>query len=182
MCIVLVVIAGSGWFAYRTVFAGNAATLPASAPAASEGTTTGSHPPAHTPPAGKQEYRNEQYRFALFYPQGLAVQTYDEGNGASTITISNSDESQSFQIFIVPYDKTQVDQARFKLDEPSGVISQPTNIQIAGVSAMMFLGSNSIMGDTREVWFIRGGYLFEVNTYKDLDSWLSQIMQTWVFI
>ena len=46
----------------------------------------------------------------------------------------------------------------------------------------MFFGSNSIMGDTREVWFVHGGYLFEVNTYKDLDSWLSQIMQTWVFI
>jgi hypothetical protein len=38
------------------------------------------------------------------------------------------------------------------------------------------------MGDAREVWFIKSGYLFEVTTYKPLDSWLSQILQTWKFL
>jgi hypothetical protein len=43
----------------------------------------------------------------------------------------------------------------------------------------MFFGRNSIMGDTREVWFVHSGSLFEVTTYKELDAWLSQIMATW---
>ena len=30
----------------------------------------------------------------------------------------------------------------------------------------MFYGSNSIMGDTREIWFINTGLLYEVTTYK----------------
>jgi hypothetical protein len=180
--IVLAVLAGGGWFIYQNFFAGSTSTFPNSAPDASASATTGPLLPARTPPAGQAEYRNEQYRFALFYPQELAVKTYDEGNGASTVTISNSDESQSFQIFIVPYDKTQVDQARFKMDEPSGVLGQPTNVVVGGAQAVMFFGNNAIMGDTREVWFVRGGYLFEVTTYKDLDAWLSQIMATWEFI
>jgi hypothetical protein len=46
----------------------------------------------------------------------------------------------------------------------------------------MFYGNNAIMGDTREVWFIHSGLLYEVTTYKQLDSWLGQIMQTWTFI
>jgi hypothetical protein len=46
----------------------------------------------------------------------------------------------------------------------------------------MFYGSNSVMGDTREIWFIHGGFLYEVTTYKELDSRLVPIMQTWQFI
>jgi hypothetical protein len=45
----------------------------------------------------------------------------------------------------------------------------------------MFFGSNSVMGDTREIWFIHGSFLYEVTTYKELDSWLAPIMQTWQF-
>jgi hypothetical protein len=59
--------------------------------------------------------------------------------------------------------------------------SYPTPVTIDGVPATMFFGSNSIMGDTREIWFIHGGFLYEVTTYKQLDSWLTPIMQTWQF-
>jgi hypothetical protein len=47
--------------------------------------------------------------------------------------------------------------------------------------ATMFYGSNSIMGDTHEIWLIKDGFLYEVMTYKQLDSWLAPIMQTWQF-
>jgi hypothetical protein len=53
---------------------------------------------------------------------------------------------------------------------------------IDGTQATMFYGTNAIMGDTREVWFIKGGLLYEVTTYQQLDTWLAQIMQTWQFI
>ena len=45
----------------------------------------------------------------------------------------------------------------------------------------MFYGSNSIMGDTREIWFISAALLYEVTTYKQLDTWLTPILQTWHF-
>jgi hypothetical protein len=38
------------------------------------------------------------------------------------------------------------------------------------------------LGDTREIWFIRGGFLYEVATYKDQEAWLSEIMSTWKFL
>jgi hypothetical protein len=34
---------------------------------------------------------------------------------------------------------------------------------------------------SREIWFIHDGFLYEVTTYKELDSWLATIMQTWQF-
>jgi hypothetical protein len=42
----------------------------------------------------------------------------------------------------------------------------------------MFYGSNSVMGDTREIWLIHAGLLYEVTTYKQLDSWLAPMLQT----
>lgn len=41
---------------------------------------------------------------------------------------------------------------------------------------------DAVLGDTREVWFIRNGYLYEVTTLKPLEGWLQDIVQTWKFI
>jgi hypothetical protein len=67
--------------------------------------------------------------------------------------------------------------------------STPTALQIQRLKYNVLLcrfdarpsGERLRMGDTREVWFIHGGFLYEVTTYKQLDSWLAPIMQTWQF-
>jgi hypothetical protein len=138
--------------------------------------------PARTPPAGSNDYRNEHYRFELFYPQNLSVKEFDEGKGAVTITFQNPADSQGFQMFIVPYGERQVSAARFKQDEPSGVLKQPLDIQIDGTTGTTFEGHDTFLGDTREVWFIHDGYLFEITAPLSLDSWLTSIMITWKFI
>ena len=134
-----------------------------------------------TPPAGYKEYHSAQYHFSLFYPEGLNVTEYDEGNGGHTTTFEK-DINTGFQIFVTPYRPRQITAARFKMDEPSGVMQSPQQVSIAGVSATTFFSANDVMGNTREVWFIHGGYLYEVITYKVLDSWLAKIMKTWVFL
>ena len=61
-------------------------------------------------------------------------------------------------------------------------MQSPTDILVDDARGTMFFGKNGIMGDTREVWFIHGGFLYEVTTYKELDTWLGGIMRTWKFI
>ena len=56
------------------------------------------------------------------------------------------------------------------------------DIAVDGMPAKSFFGYNDQMGDTREVWFIHGGFLYEVTTYKPLDTWLTAILQSWKFI
>jgi len=148
---------------------------------ANDTTLTGPFPATRNAPKGSKTYRNTDYRFELFYPDDLTVKERDEGNNATTVTFEK-ESGEGFQIFIVPYGQRQVSRDRFAMDEPSGIIEKPIDVIINGVRGTMFFGKNGIMGDTREVWFIRGGYLFEVTTYKELDAWLSQIMATWKFI
>jgi hypothetical protein len=133
-------------------------------------------------PSDTREYRNTHYGFALFYPKDLVMKEYDEGRGVRTITFENPDNGFGFQIFIKPYTDRKVNSEVFKIDESSGVIKDSKPIVVAGVKGTEFYGHNDQMDDTSEIWFIHGGYLFEVYTYKPLDSWLAAIMKTWKFL
>ena len=176
--IISVTVLGGYWFfAHSNSPQASAFNLPAT-PQATSSSPVG----PRTSPAGYKEYRDTTYGFSLFYPQELSVKTYDEGAGAATIDFQNVQKGEGFQIFIAPYSGTTVSAQRFKQDEPSGVRNNPTFGLIDGASAASFYSTDPRLGDTYEVWFIHGSYLYEVTTLKPLDAWLQNIMQTWVFI
>lgn len=136
------------------------------------------------------EYADPEYHFKLSYPSDLAVQVYPEDDGARTVVFTSETPGIGFQVYVTPYDKNHIDDAQFRKDMPSGVMKDPQDIRVdgstslttGGVPAKIFYGRNDAMGDTREVWFIKGGYLYEVTTYKALDTWLGDIMLSWRFI
>ena len=132
-------------------------------------------------PPEMRPYKSLIFRFFLFYPDDLKVKEYTGGSD-STITFNNEKTGKGFQIFVIPYKEDKITPEQFKKDLPSGVVENPTEILIDGLNATMFYGKDATMGDTREVWFIKNGFLYEVTTYKDLDAWLSSIMQTWRFL
>ena len=131
---------------------------------------------------GKRQYSKKAFHFSLLYPENLQVQEYKEQGGGFTVTFQDVAAQQEVQVFVTPYGDAQITDARFKLDVPSGVKIDPTNIVVDGAKGMEFFSNAPTMDDTREVWFIKNGYLYEVTTFKELDSWLAQIMQTWKFI
>ena len=166
-----------GWDYLRLGGIGSSYTISASAgPGEASSSNTFSIPDGYMP------YSNSQFHFSVYYPPNLQLHTYHEDGGAFTVALQDPTTNAGFEVYVTPFSGTQIDAARFKLDEPSGTFLDPTNVLIAGTRATMFFGSNPIMGDTREVWFIKDGLLYEVTTYKPLDAWLSQIMQTWQFI
>lgn len=137
---------------------------------------------ARVVPEGMREYRNAAYHFSLLYPEELSVAEHQEGGGAITITFQNVERAEGFQTFIVPYGEPQVSEGRFRQDAPSGVRKNLTNIIVDGATGAAFYSTNLALGDTREVWFVHGGFLYEVTTLKSLDIWLDGIIQTWKFI
>jgi hypothetical protein len=179
----LIIIIGATSYALQRAHTSTATT------AAPQASTTSNIPAAapaafipRTPPQGWKEYNNATYDFSLFYPDDLSLADHDEPAGEHTAVFDDPEGNKGFQVFIVPYSGTQITQDRFLLDDPSGVMQDPTDVMVDGVRGTIFFSSNAIMGDTRELWFIRGGYLYEVTTYKPLDTWLADIMKTWQFI
>ena len=133
------------------------------------------------PPSGHVEYRNETYHFSFYHSPDEHIKEYDEGGGALTIALQNPQEVRGLQIFIVPYSESSISEERFRRDVPSGIRTAVENTYVAGVPAVTFISRDTFLGDTREVWFIRGGYLYEVTTFKGLSDWLVPIMNTWEF-
>jgi len=127
-------------------------------------------------------YENSAFRFGLLYPKTLSVREYKERDGALSVIFEDPADGKGLQIYVTPYSDTQITKERFQLDVSSGVMKEPTDIMVGGVRGTMFLSTHSLMGETREVWFINNGFLYEVVTYKALDAWLASIMQTWKFL
>ena len=144
-------------------------------------TSAVSAPTRRMPPAGTKEYKNARYGFSFLYPSDLSVATFPEGGGA-TITFQNVEKAEGFQIFITPYSEPQVSEKRFRQDVPSGVRKSLTNISVDGATGAAFYSTNAELGATREVWFVRGGFLYELTTLKPLDRWLGTIVKTWKFV
>jgi len=136
------------------------------------------------PPSGYVEYRNEKYGFYYYHSPEAKITEYNEGGGAMTITQENLSKMRGMQIFIVPYDGKIITDERFLRDAPSGVRYniESTNIGYIDVPAVTFNSYDQFLGDTREVWFIHNGYLYEVTTFKGFGDWFSGIMKTWRFI
>lgn len=137
--------------------------------------------PTQSDPQGFNRYVNAVFQFALLYPNTLNVREYKEKDGSFSVTFEEPTGQRGFQIYVTKYDSEQITRERFLLDSPSGVMNEQTDVVIDGVRGTMFFGRHSLMGDTREVWFIKNGYLYEVATYKELDAWLGSIMATWRF-
>lgn len=139
-------------------------------------------PNAREIPDGWKEYRNSTYLFSVLIPEALAVRAFEEGAGAASITFEHAADGKGFQVFIVPYSGNTVSAERFRSDVPSGVRRDPRDITVDGKTASLFYSTNPALGDTAEIWFISGGFLYEVTTLAPLDAWLLEIMQTWEFL
>lgn len=157
---------------------------------------------ARTPPAGYKEYRNTDYGFSVFYPENLPPTEYKDRGFALTVSFQSEAGKEGFQIYVAPINLprlasgeaggAKVSAERFKLDAPSGVMKNQERTSVDGAEAIAFEGLDYGIGETHEVWFIhgdparpddgQGGFLFEVTTYKELEEWLSAIMETWQFI
>jgi hypothetical protein len=67
------------------------------------------------------------------------------------------------------------------MDIPSGVRLQEEQITLAGVPAMAFVSEDAVLGPTREIWFLKDGYLFEITAPVSSEVWMSSILTTWTY-
>lgn len=135
------------------------------------------------PPSGYVRYQNDRYGFYFYHSPEANITEYDEGDGATTIVQENFSNLRGLQIFIVPYTEPTVSEERFKLDIPSGVIKNlaTTTLGKIKVPAITFNSFDENLGETREIWFIHEGHLYEITTFKGIRDWLTPIIQSWRF-
>jgi len=133
-------------------------------------------------PAGYVQYRNTKYGFSFYHLPDGKITEYDEGSGAETVVLENLQKVRGMQVFIVPYDRPLITQERFNEDEPSGVRINVQDASLDGVRAVTFNSTDIALGETREIWVIRNGYLYEITTFSGVGEWFTPIIQSWRWI
>jgi len=137
--------------------------------------------PARTPPQGYKEYRSEFYRFQVFYPQDMAVATRTHEGSAATIAFAGG-QGRTFSMLVQPYGKTDVAEALQQSELTQEQVQELREASIDGAPALAFFSTDPTLGETREVWFIQKGFLYQVVTRKADDAWLQQLLSTWLFL
>lgn len=132
--------------------------------------------------SGGVQYENVRYGFSLRYPTGLAVQEFDEGTDSFTIVFQKPGEQVGFQIYITPHQGETLSGETIRRDVPSGVIGDLMEEQIRpDILAATFTSEAPLTGKNKEIWFIRGGYLFEFTAYAAAESMVREVLQTIMF-
>lgn len=127
---------------------------------------------------GWKTFTSTRYKFSIEFPSNMQNADYQEDTGVGTIVFQDNAVPEGFQIYIQPYTGEKITDAQFKRDVPSGVRRDARNATVGGAPAVAFYSSDQMLGDTYEVWIIRGGYLYEITTLKPLESRLNDILST----
>jgi len=128
-------------------------------------------------------YIDSQYGFLFQYPKGFTVTKFSETEDSNTILIQKKETNQGFQIFISSFDEPgPLTKERILKDLPDLVIKNPEQRVLKnGAVALIFFSEESSIGETREIWFINNGFLYQVSTRKELDNLTAQMFKTWEF-
>src|SRR3989344_2478048 len=129
-------------------------------------------------------YTDTRFGFSFGYPTGFNVGAFDDDNGR-TVLIQRAEGggSEGVQIYIQPFDEAAaITKERVLRDLPDTVIKNPLTVKLAGAAAgLAFDSFEPGLGDTFEVWFARGGQLYQIKTRAKDKGAVAEIFRTWRF-
>ncbi len=128
-------------------------------------------------------YAHPSLPFAFAYPKDLTPSTFTDGE-AEIVLLKGKEPEREVQIVIRAFDEPgPLMVERIQRDIPEMVIDDPQNVLIgpAQIPALLFWSEGGSADRTREVWFIQGGYLYQITGSAEMDETLAKMMETWTF-
>lgn len=133
-----------------------------------------------------EEYINYDFGFSFKYPKGFNVSELDDDSGHTVLVQSYEVEPRKgFQIYISEFDEPEpLTAERILQDLPPSEVIDPKGVLIGegkAINAVIFLSTSPSFGKTREIWFAREGFLYQVTTYEGQDNFIGPILETFRF-
>ena len=130
-------------------------------------------------------YIDKSYGFSFNYPDGYTVRSTPNADGAgNTVLIQNDSTKKGVQILITPYGDTDtnITEKKITTDIPDMKVSDPQNVTIGTGHGLAFISDNGAFdGNSREVWFVFRGNLYQISTYASYDEFIKTLLGTWKF-
>lgn len=122
------------------------------------------------------------YKFSFNYPAGFTANILPSTEaGGETIVVQNQSKNAGFQIYLEPYDASDTDITKERLaqDIPEMKIKESQEVIIGSSGrGLAFVAADT---NTREVWFIFGGTLYQITAPIENDTLLQRVLNTWKF-
>ncbi|OHA17848.1 MAG: hypothetical protein A2664_00080 [Candidatus Taylorbacteria bacterium RIFCSPHIGHO2_01_FULL_46_22b] len=132
-----------------------------------------------------ENYNNPTYNFSFKHPKDFSVSSVSSGDGGDAILVQNLAKNIGVQILVTPFDGGDVDITAEVIqgDIPDMKILDPQEVLVGNNrKGLAFMSDNEAFGGkSREVWFVYGGYLYQISTYADFDEFLKGLFSTWEF-
>ena len=135
---------------------------------------------------GGKIYEDTDYGFSFFYPENFSVGAFSDEEGTKTILVQNAEEGVGVQIFISAFDEDIVLNAdRIKKELPDIAMSDVKNIVLGGlaskydVQAVSFKTGTAGADESREVWLVAKGNLYQISIPIQSEKLISDIITTW---
>lgn len=142
------------------------------------GSTYVGKPPSET-------YQNAALGFSIEMPEGFHAQEFPLDENAGRTIILQNDSGEGIQIYAVAYpeDIQTLSLEDIRAAIPDMRVNDEQVVQIgANYTGISFKSDNEAFnGDSREVWFVYRGTLYQISTYARLDGLLQAMFATWKF-
>ncbi len=127
-------------------------------------------------------YKDELYNFSFTYPKGFTAGSFSDTDDTHTILVRDGKQAVFAQIFVSGFDEDIVlDEKRIKKELPDLVITDPKTVFIGEVQGIAFTSTNSLSSESREVWFVHKGNLYQVSAPIAQAGLFDIMIQTWKF-
>lgn len=129
-------------------------------------------------------YENKTYSFSLRMPSGFTAQELPTDESGADIVILQNQKGEGIQIRVSPFEDIRAltaDMVRENI--PDMQISETESVAIGSdYTGVAFISDNEAFeGESREVWFVYTGNLYQISTYARLDTLLKAMFATWKF-
>lgn len=111
-----------------------------------------------------QTYADTDYSFSFSYPHEYQARSFSDLEDTKTILVENHQTKQGVQVFVSAFDEDiTLTPERIKKEMPDLVVLEPKNLLVGGVTGISFRSTNALSTESRELWFVYAGNLYQIS-------------------
>ncbi len=147
-----------------------------------------------SPKSDFKNYTHPGYGFSFDYPADWSADLFEDDSGPASPSLGGEvaviqNSETGILIYIYPFDEPgPISKERILRDVPDMKIANGKQIKIAPstgsgqtIDALSFDSDEREIGPTREVWFVFGGFLYQLSAAEGGEEALNKMIETWKF-
>lgn len=131
-----------------------------------------------------QTYTDKKGRFSFTYPEGFTVNVIKEDDNIDILTLNKSSTDIGLQVRIIDAkEAVAITEDKIVADVPDMLVNEGVAVAInsKGKGLMFVSDSEDFGGNSREVWFSKGNFVYQLSAKMEYDDLAKTILNSWKF-